>query len=79
MVSAMTVQTQLEPQVDERARLQGAPIFRADPELRVQPVLSMETPAGSLWPAFRKMLRLVVTILGGLLALILLSFMLETH
>jgi hypothetical protein len=78
MVSAMAVQTQLEPQVDEVAGLQAPAIFRADPELRVQPVLSMETPAGSLWPAVRNALRLVVMITGGLLALILLSFMVET-
>ena len=78
MVSAMTVQTQLEPQVNEGAGLQAPALFRADPELRVQPVLSIEAPAGSLWPTVRRALRLVGTIVGGLLALILLSFMVET-
>jgi hypothetical protein len=79
MVKAMTVQTQLEPTIHDGAGVQAPARFCADPEMRVQPVLSVEMPAGSPWPAIRKTLRLVAMIIGGLFALILLSFMVETR
>ena len=75
----MTIQEQAEPQVNDGARPQAPAMLWADPELRVQPVLSLEMPARSLRPAITKAMRFSAIIMGGVLAVILLSFMVETN
>lgn len=70
---------QVEPPVDAPAIQQGRSPLYADPESRVQPVLSLEPPPKSLWPAIRKAARVGAMAMGGLVALALLSLVVETN
>jgi hypothetical protein len=79
MVSAMAVQDQPGPPVDGGEGRQPRDILCADPDERVVPVLSREMPRRSMRPAIRKAARFGAMAVGCVLAVILLSFMVEAN
>lgn len=70
---------QVEPPVDETAVRDRRSTLYADPESRVHPVLSLEPPPKSPWPAITKAARIGAMAIGGLVVLALLSVMVETN